>query len=104
MTLRAAESSIGLVKSIDSDSKQTLSSRVVSLWLVRKAKGRTDVVCLVKDDDAFRAHFFGYLVCDLGIEEVVEGVDDDVCVCQLHAPLAEISPRDSGRNVPFSES
>lgn len=41
---------------------------------------RTDVMGFVKDDDTVLAHFLGYLVCDLGVEEVVEGVDDDVCV------------------------
>jgi hypothetical protein len=42
--------------------------------------GRTDVVCFVKDDDTVLAHLLGYLVCDLWVEEVVKGVDDDVCV------------------------
>lgn len=53
-----------------------------SAWKLETWGGgrRTDVMGFVKDDDTVLAHFLGYLVCDLGVEEVVEGVDDDVCV------------------------
>lgn len=40
-------------------------------------------MCLVEHDDTVFTHLLGYLVCDLGVEEVVEGVDDDVCVWEL---------------------
>jgi hypothetical protein len=40
-------------------------------------------VRLVEYDDAVLAHLLGYLVGDFRVEEVVEGVDDDVCVGEL---------------------
>lgn len=48
-----------------------------------KEAGRTDVVRLVKDDDRVLAHVLRDLLGDLGIEQVVERVDDDARVDEL---------------------
>lgn len=40
-------------------------------------EGRTNVVRLVKHDDRVLAHLLTDLLGDLGVEEIVEGVDHD---------------------------
>ena len=48
-----------------------------------KRYGPTDIVCLIKNDYALLAHLRRDLFCNLWIEEVVEGVDDDIEIWQL---------------------
>ena len=61
-----------------SDSMQTLS--VVRVSMPRRCilTLRTDVVRFVKDDDSILGQFFGDLLCDLGVQEIVERIDDHV--------------------------
>lgn len=40
-------------------------------------------MCFIEDDDGVFRRFFGDLLCHLGVEQVVEGVDDDVRVREL---------------------
>jgi len=88
LTLRAADSSIGLVRSTDSDSMQTLSGSELTCELY--AESRTYVVRLVKHHNTLLGHLGRYLFGDFGIEQVVEGVDDHVEIWQL--PHKSCSP------------
>ena len=69
---------MGRVRSMLSDSIQTLSVVRVSMPRRCVLTLRTDVVRFVKDDDSILGQFFGYLLCDLGVQQVVERIDDDV--------------------------
>ena len=100
ITLRAAESSIGRVRSMLSDSMQTLS--VVRVSMPRRCilTLRTDVVRFVKDDNSILGQFFGDLLCDLGVQEIVERIDDDVHEWHLMGTMT-LSPR-RGYRIPHS--
>jgi len=55
----------------------------------RKPQPRTNVMRLIKHDNRILAHLLGDLFGDLGVEEVVEGVDDDRGVDELSAAVVE---------------
>ena len=63
-----------------SDSMQTLSKKVsvslASLGMILMLL--TDVVCLVKHHDGIFRHFLRNLLSNLGVEQVVEGIDYDI--------------------------
>jgi len=61
----------------------TLSGQAVSESLVSQPMVLTDVVRLIENHDALLAHFRRDVLCDLRIEEVVEGINHDVEVWQL---------------------
>lgn len=44
---------------------------------------RTDVMCLVKDNDRIFRQLLRDQVGNLGVEHVMVRVDNDICVCKL---------------------
>lgn len=90
-TLLLAESSIGRVRSIDSDSMHTLSAqhRISSDLRRIKQRRRTDIVSLVKDNDRVLAHLLGDLFGNFRIEQIMERVDDDADGGE-HPPHGEV--------------
>lgn len=81
LTLLAADSSIGLVRSIDKDSIQTLSGKSASYFGC--GEWRTYIVRLVKDDDTLFGQLSRDILCDFRVEQIVKGENDDVEVWHL---------------------
>ena len=84
LTLLAAESNIGLVKSTDSDSMHTLSAQVLSQFFVRRKRLLTDIVRLIEDHNALLTHLGRDLLCDFWIKQIVKRIDHNVEVRQLN--------------------
>ena len=77
-TLLEAESNIGLVRSMLRDSMQTLSVKVNTKCLEPKLATRTYVVSFVEYHDSVFRHFFGDLLCNFGVQKIMERVDDNI--------------------------
>jgi hypothetical protein len=80
-TLRPAASNIGRVRSIESDSMQTLSmngnDELNSECWFEPICGLTNIVCFVKYDDRILTNLFGDLFSYFRVEEIMERVNND---------------------------
>lgn len=77
-TLLEAESSIGRVKSMLSDSIHTLSNILKSLCLPTSKARLTYVMCFVEHYNSILWEFFRHLIRNFWVQEVMERVDNDV--------------------------